>query len=424
MKPCVNWEIRTRKMTGDDLKKPDQTVTIQTPCGEIKGLQYSGYKLFRGIRYANAERWEPAVPVTAWDGVYDATAWGPRPMQFKAYFGRPNTATNAFYSLESLFEENAGNYSEEGSLNLNIWTPDNAENCPVLFYIHGGAFMNGSGTDPWIDGEEYAKHGVILVSINYRLGPWYQVAGDGSKGNFCLTDQITAIEWVKRNIKAYGGDPDRIVIAGESAGAMSVQCILFSPVLKEGTVSGGIIMSDGGSFFHKGTSDKVEQHWKKVKEKMGVKTLQELKDVPAVDVYRGRIAAGMLDMDHVGAKLRQESRGHRGGEHGAEVHDLNVAQNFLCHRGIILSSRIQLLLHCANACLSSVRPSKRLKSAWRVIYERPSARSRSAPTRCNAWTGGRFWTPGSTGSRPARCGRRPPPDRGRPGSRPAGATHI
>lgn len=307
MKPRVNWEIRTKKMTKDDLVKPDQTVTLSTPCGEIRGLQYNGYKLFRGVRYANAERFEPAVPVTAWDGVYDATNWGPRPMQFKAYFGRPNTATNAFYAMESLFEENAGNYSEEGSLNLNIWVPDNAENCPVLFYIHGGAFMNGSGTDPWIEGEEYAKHGVILVSVNYRLGPWHQAAGDGSKGNFCLTDQLTAIEWVNRNIKAYGGDPSRVVIAGESAGAMSVQCILFSPMLKEGMVSGGIIMSDGGSFFHKGTMAKVEAHWEKVKEKLGVKTLQELKDVPAVDVHRAWVG-NTLDPDILYPVINGESR--------------------------------------------------------------------------------------------------------------------
>lgn len=308
MKPHVDWKVRTEKMGKDDLIKPDETVIISTPCGAVKGLRYGGYKLFRGIRYANAERWEPAVPVTSWEGVYDATEWGPRPLQFKAYFGRPSTAVNAFYAAESLFEENAGNYGEEGALNLNIWAPDDAVNCPVLLYIHGGAFLNGSGTDPWIDGAAYAAHGVMLVSVNYRLGPWHQVAGDGYRGNLCLTDQLSAIEWVKNNIRAYGGDPDRIVIAGESAGAMSVQCLLFSPMLKKGLISGGIIMSDGGSFFHRGTSEAVERAWNTVKETMGVKTIQELKDVPAVDIYRAWSAAVGGNVNCIYPVINGESR--------------------------------------------------------------------------------------------------------------------
>lgn len=308
MKPYVDWTIRTEKMTEADLEKPGQTVTISTPCGPIKGLQYNGYKLFRGVRYADAERWEPAIPVTSWEGVYDATNWGPRPLQFKAYFGRPNTAINAFYAQESLLEENEGNYSEAGSLNLNIWVPDHARNCPVLFYIHGGAFMNGSGTDPWIDGEAYAAHGVILVSVNYRLGPWHQVAGDGYKGNLCLTDQITAIQWVKNNIAAYGGNPERIVISGESAGAMSVQCLLFSPMLEEGMVAGGIIMSDGGSFFHRGTSASVEAAWNRVKERLGVQKIQDLKMLAPVDVYQAWAASVNGDVDCIYPVINGESR--------------------------------------------------------------------------------------------------------------------
>ena len=306
MKEAVNWSIRTAKMTKADLADPDQTVTIETPCGPVKGLQYDGYRLYRGIPYATCERWEPAEPVTAWQGVYDATHWGPRAMQFKGYYGRPSTAVNAFYSAEALFEVN--NQYAEDALNLNIWTPTEAKNCPVLFYIHGGAFLNGSGSDPWIDGEAYTKHGVILVSINYRLGPWHQVYGDGHRGNLCLTDQITAIEWVKNNIKAYGGDPDRITIAGESAGAMSVQCILFSPLLKEGMIAGGIIMSDGGSFFHQGTSASVEAAWDKVKQAKGVKTLQELKSLPPVEIYRAWAPAVGTDTNCIYPVINGESR--------------------------------------------------------------------------------------------------------------------
>lgn len=310
MKKKVNWKLRTEKMTAADLVNPDKTVMIGTPCGEVKGLQYDGYRLYKGIRYATCERWEPAVPITAWDGVYDATQWGPRAMQFKGMFGRPSTAVNAFYSEESLFEVN-DKYCED-ALNLNIWTPTDAENCPVLFYIHGGAFLNGSGTDPWIDGEAYAEHGVILVSVNYRMGPWHQVHGDGFKGNLCLTDQIIAIEWVKNNIEAYGGDPSRITIAGESAGAMSVQCILFSPMLKKDMIAGGIIMSDGGSFFHTGTSESVEKAWNDLKKAKNVNTIQELKALTPAEVFVAWSAAiGMpaaMDVNCIYPVINGESR--------------------------------------------------------------------------------------------------------------------
>ena len=306
MKEGSNQSIRTRKMTPEDRKDPAATVCLETSCGKVRGLQYSGYRLFRGIPYATCRRWDPAQQVTHWDGVLDATHWGPRAMQFKGYYGRPSTAVNAFYSAEALFDYD--NPYAEDALNLNIWTPDGAENAPVLFYIHGGAFLNGSGSDPWIDGEAYARRGVILVSVNYRLGPWQQVYGDGHRGNLCLTDQITAIEWVRHNIAAFGGDSSRITIAGESAGAMSVQCLLFSPMLEKGAVSGGIIMSDGGSFFHKGTSGDVERAWQKVKEAFHAATIDELRQYPPVEIYKAWAAAVATNVDCIYPVINGESR--------------------------------------------------------------------------------------------------------------------
>ena len=137
-------------------------------------------------------------------------------------------------------------YSED-SLNLNIWTPDGAEDCPVLVYIHGGSYMTGSNTDASTDGEAYAHHGVITVAINYRLGPFHSVWGDGYTGNLALTDQLTALRWVKDNIADYGGDPERITVMGESAGAVSVQNLLISPLVEDGLISGAIMLSGGGS---------------------------------------------------------------------------------------------------------------------------------------------------------------------------------
>ena len=205
-----NWEQRRDKMTqeeADQVPSADQLVTIETKLGAVQGVQMDGYREYRGIRYATSERWEEAVQVTTpWSGVYDATSWGDRCMQFKGIYGFADSVINQFYDDEALVTFPAG-YSED-ALNLNIWAPDNAENCPVLLYIHGGAYMTGSNTDTSTDGEAYANHGIITVAINYRLGPWSNVYGDGYEGNLALTDQLTAIRWVKDNIADYGGDPN------------------------------------------------------------------------------------------------------------------------------------------------------------------------------------------------------------------------
>ena len=123
---------------------------------------------------------------------------------------------------------------DEDCLFLNIWTPEKAENCPVLVYIHGGSFVKGSNSDPAIDGEAYTRRGIIMVSINYRLGPFASPYGDGYTGNLALTDQLTALRWIRDNIEDYGGDPQAITVMGESAGAISVQNLLISPWLRRG----------------------------------------------------------------------------------------------------------------------------------------------------------------------------------------------
>ena len=283
-----NWTLRQEKATEADAALPgenDTYTTLTTPCGEIKGVQYEGYSLYRGVRYATAGRWEQAQQVTQWDGVYDATAWGDQCPQHKGYFGVDDSAINQFYTEESLIQFPAG-YSED-CLNLNIWVPDNAKDCPVLFYIHGGSFLTGSNTDPSVDGEAYAHEGIITVSINYRLGP-LSCAFDGEDylGNYSLSDQITAIHWIRDNIKCFGGDPDRITIMGESAGAASVQDLLVAPTLEDDAVSGAIMMSGGGALVGTPTTPELAKAmWDGVKAAFGVSSIDELKDVPAMDIY-------------------------------------------------------------------------------------------------------------------------------------------
>lgn len=164
----------------------------------------------------------------------------------------------------------------------------------MLVYIHGGSYMTGSNTDASTDGEAYAHHGVITVAINYRLGPFHSVWGDGYTGNLALTDQLTALRWVKDNIADYGGDPERITVMGESAGAVSVQNLLISPLVEDGLISGAIMLSGGGSLSEIGSPTVpalVEPIWTKVKQDLGVDSLDELKDLPAQELYAAWVAA-------------------------------------------------------------------------------------------------------------------------------------
>lgn len=262
-----------------------KAVNLNTSCGNIKGLQMPGYQLFKGIRYATADRWERAQIVTGWEGEYDATEFGAWAWQFKGFYHTEDSNVTKFYYDEATVHFPVA-YSED-CLNLNIWKPNNAENSPVIIFIHGGGFVNGGNSDSYIDGEAYADKGVILVSINYRLGPFATIYGDGYTGSYQLTDQITAIQWIYDNIKDYGGDPSRITIMGESAGALSVQNILISPQ-SEGMISGAIMMSGGGDLSSLGTPtspDKVELLWHRVKEKLSVDSLAELKDLSAKTVF-------------------------------------------------------------------------------------------------------------------------------------------
>ncbi|MDD6159509.1 MAG: carboxylesterase family protein, partial [Oscillospiraceae bacterium] len=283
------WEQRTEKMTQEEVDQApsaDQLVTIETKLGSVQGVQKDGYREYRGLRYANAQRWQEAVAVTTpWTGVYDATKWGDRCMQFKGIYGFADSVINQFYDDESLVSFPAG-YSED-ALNLNIWTPDDAKDCPVLVYIHGGAFMTGSNTDPSTDGEAYADHGVVTVAINYRLGPWSNVYGDGYTGNLALKDQLTAIRWVKDNIADYGGDPSKITIMGESAGAMSVQNLLMTPLMEEGLISGAIMMSGGGYLGNDKpmSASTMDVIWQQVKLACGYNSISDMLGLSSKELF-------------------------------------------------------------------------------------------------------------------------------------------
>ncbi len=200
---------------------------VQTGYGSVRGGLSDGVARFLGIPYAASPtgklRFAAPMPPEPWTEVRDATAFGPTP---------PKPAYPAPFDT-MLAEEDIGG---EDWLNLNVWTPQDAlgpgpVKLPVLVWIHGGAFANGNSAVPWYDGHAFAKAGVLLISINYRLGvDGFALVPDAqAPANRGLLDQIAALEWVHDNIAAFGGDPANVTIFGESAGAMSVTTLLAMP---------------------------------------------------------------------------------------------------------------------------------------------------------------------------------------------------
>jgi len=198
---------------------PDDPGVVQTDKGAVRGTVSADHRLFAGIPYAappvGALRWQPPTPAAEWSGFRDATRPGPRCIQ---------DASN----------DVDGSPTSEDCLNLNVWTPPpSGEPRPVMVWIHGGSFINGSG-DIYNARQLASRGDVLVVTINYRLGALGFLAHpalgpDGDVGNYGLADQQAALRWVHDNIAAFGGDPDQVTIAGESAGGMAVCDHLVAP---------------------------------------------------------------------------------------------------------------------------------------------------------------------------------------------------
>ena len=265
--------------------------TVVTKQGAVAGVlsQDGQTVIFRGVPYAQPPvgelRFCRPQAHAPWEGVLDCKEFGPRCPQ-------ADLTAMDFYSKE-FYDEMVPPESED-CLYLNIWTPASAapgDHLPVLFWIHGGAFMHGCGTEKEFDGEGFAKKGVILVFINYRVNVFGFFAHpelekenpEGVSGNYGILDQAFALNWVRENIAAFGGDGTKITLAGQSAGCMSVQDLISSPLTK-GMVQGAILQSGGGLRALHATPSK-EQLWEisqKLMEHLGVSTLEELRQVPAL----------------------------------------------------------------------------------------------------------------------------------------------
>ena len=273
---------------------------VKTVEGILEGKDLSGIHVFKGVPFAAPPvgnlRWKAPQPVQKWEGVRMAKEFGPNPMQ-EALFGDMNFGTKK---------------NSEDCLYLNIWTPAKTmkEKLPVLIYFNGGGLMAGSGSEPRYAGDAMARKGIISITANYREGIFGffahpQLSKETSykgSGNYGFMDQVAAIRWVKDNIEAFGGDPDRITIVGESAGSVSVSALMASPLCKglfaQAMGSSGSTMGfkkiqtlkeaekNGVELAQQIAQEIAKKNGKKVGKNVGLKNLNDLRALPADELMK------------------------------------------------------------------------------------------------------------------------------------------
>ncbi|HEY1709241.1 MAG TPA: carboxylesterase family protein [Rhizomicrobium sp.] len=261
----------------------------RTETGTVEGTDENGLSVFRGIPFAAPPlaglRWREPQPAAAWSGVRKATRFSPACMQTGV----------------SMPGETPPPVSED-CLYLNVWAPAGKANLPVLVWIYGGGFFNGNGAMPLYWGDRLARHGIVVVTFNYRVGPFgflanpelTQESPQHSSGNYGFRDQIAALEWVKRNIAAFGGDPARVTIAGQSAGAAAVSILMASSRAK-GLFAGAIAQS-GGLFEPLQLAPNyqlanAEKEGVAYATSVGAHSLAELRALPAAALLKGNAGA-------------------------------------------------------------------------------------------------------------------------------------
>jgi para-nitrobenzyl esterase len=271
--------------------KNSSSPLITTANGVIEGINDSGVDIFKGIPYAQPPvgslRWKPPQPVKNWSGIRKAKQFGPGCLQLPI-----------FGDMKFRFPKKS-----EDCLYLNIWTPANRGNIklPVLVYFFGGGFLAGDGSEYRYDGESMARNeGIVAVTVNYRLNVFGFFAYPGltkespnhASGNYGLLDQVQALRWVKQNIAAFGGDPDKITIAGESAGSMSVSGLMASPLSKN--LFQGAVGESGGLFgpLSPVSLSKGEERGMKFAKMVGAHNLSELRKIPADSLLKATAQRG------------------------------------------------------------------------------------------------------------------------------------
>jgi len=268
---------------------------IQTESGSISGYynDKTSVTSFKGIPFAAPPvgelRWKAPQPAKPWKGVKECVAFGPSPMQ-------PTPVSFLMIGPEFVVPQQP---LSEDCLYLNVWTAAKSakEKRPVLIWIYGGGFQTGGSAASGYSGEALAEQGIIFVSFNYRLGifgflahPELTAESDHhSSGNYALMDMIAAISWVRKNIGAFGGDPDRITIAGQSAGSASVNCLLASPPasgLFQGAIgeSGSLVLEN--PILHMNSLAVAENEGLRIATKLNAANLKALRAIPAEELQK------------------------------------------------------------------------------------------------------------------------------------------
>ncbi len=261
---------------------------VRTESGPVSGTTSGGIRAYLGIPYAAPPtgdlRWRPPVPAQSWQGTRPATAYGP--------------ACPQVVPRDTFAGAQPGNMSED-CLYLNVWTParNPDDKLPVMVFIHGGSFLEGGGSIPLYNGTNLAKKGVVLVNLNYRLGPLGFLAHPAltneslknTSGNYGLQDQAAALKWVKKNIAGFGGDPNRVTIFGESAGAASVLVHLASNdtrgLYQQAIVESGPLWTNGSELNIISSKAEAEQYGIEYAKSLGYEGPDAIRNMRSLDAW-------------------------------------------------------------------------------------------------------------------------------------------
>lgn len=274
---------------------------IRVPAGALRGYRDNGLRIFKGVPYASPPvgqyRWRAPQPVAAWSGVRDASGFGPACPQ-------PPPRPGSLYApaLPGM---------DEDSLTLNIWAPVGARHAPVMVYIHGGSLNTGGGAEPMLDGAALARRGLVVVTLNYRLAVLGYLAHPelsaesplGVSGNYGLQDQIAALRWIRDSIAEFGGDPDRVTVAGESAGALSVLYLLASPMARglfhQAIAQSAYLISHPALTESECGEPPAEELGERLLHALGVRDIPSLRAMDAISLSRAAAEAGYMPLGNI-----------------------------------------------------------------------------------------------------------------------------
>lgn len=265
------------------------TETVKVEEGLLQGIVENGVMVFKGVPFAKPPvgelRWRPPQPPDSWEGVRKADKYSANAMQIMVDEYGPWTA-----------EYQPKGVASEDGLYLNIWTTAKSqdEKRPVVMYIPGGAFINGSGNVPVYNGANLANKGLVVITINYRVGvigflahhELTKESEHNSSGNYGLMDQMQALKWIKKNITAFGGDPDKITIMGQSAGASSVNYLTASPLAKGLFIRAIPLSGSNASMGPDMTLTSAEKTGAGFAKDMGASSIDELRAMPADELTK------------------------------------------------------------------------------------------------------------------------------------------